>query len=79
MGKGNHFSGQPLYRQVIYLLNKSKILRFSRENGGGATLSAPIAGFISLQMDETASKDRESSSARHPMPRPSPHSSTEGA
>ena len=34
MGKGNHFSGQPLYSQVINLLNKSKILRFSRENGG---------------------------------------------
>ena len=34
MGKSNHFSGQPLYSQVINLLNKSKILRFSRENGG---------------------------------------------
>ena len=34
MGKNNHFSGQPLYSQVINLLNKSKILRFSRENGG---------------------------------------------
>ena len=34
MGKGNHFSGQPLYSQVIYLLNKSKILHVSRENGG---------------------------------------------
>ena len=34
MGKGNHFSGQPLYSQVIYLLNKSKILHVSHENGG---------------------------------------------
>ena len=34
MGKSNHFSGQPLYGQVIKLLDKSKILRFSRERGG---------------------------------------------
>ena len=30
----SHFSGQPLYGQVIKLLDKSKILQFSRENGG---------------------------------------------
>src|SRR5574344_1530112 len=34
MGKSNHFSGQPLYGQVIKMLDKSKILQFSRENGG---------------------------------------------
>lgn len=34
MGKSSHFSGQPLYGQVIKLLDKSKILRFSREHGG---------------------------------------------
>ena len=34
MGKSNHFSGQPLYGQAIKLLDRSKILRFSRENGG---------------------------------------------
>ena len=34
MGKGTHFSGQPLYGQVIKLLDKSKILQISRENGG---------------------------------------------
>ena len=34
MGKSSHFSGQPLYGQMINLLSKSKILRFSRENGG---------------------------------------------
>ncbi len=34
MGKSTHFSGQPLYSQIIDLLNKSKILRISRENGG---------------------------------------------
>lgn len=34
MGKSTHFSGQPLYSQVIKLLDKSKILQFSREKGG---------------------------------------------
>ena len=34
MGKSSHFSGQPLYGQVIKLLDKSKILQLSRENGG---------------------------------------------
>ena len=34
MGKSSHFSGQPLYGQVIKLLDKSKILQFSQENGG---------------------------------------------
>ena len=34
MNKGTHFIGQPMYGQVIKLLDKSKILRFSRENGG---------------------------------------------
>lgn len=34
MGKSIHFSGQPLYSQVIKLLDKSTILRLSREYGG---------------------------------------------
>ena len=34
MGKSTHFSGQPLYCQVIKLLDKSTILRLSREYGG---------------------------------------------
>lgn len=34
MGKSTHFIGQPLYRQVINLLDKSKILHLSRKNGG---------------------------------------------
>ena len=34
MSKSTHFSGQPLYSQIIDLLRKSKILRISRENGG---------------------------------------------
>jgi len=34
MGKSTHFIGQPLYSQVIKLLDKAKILRISREHGG---------------------------------------------
>ena len=34
MGKSTHFIGQPLYSQVIKLLDKEKILEISRENGG---------------------------------------------
>lgn len=34
MGKSIHFSGQPLYSQIIKLLDKSKILQTSRKYGG---------------------------------------------
>ena len=34
MSKSSHFSGPPLYGQVIKLLDKSKILQFSQKNGG---------------------------------------------
>lgn len=34
MGKSTHFIGQPLYSQVIKLLDKKKILEISRKNGG---------------------------------------------
>ena len=34
MGKSSHFSGQPLYCQVLNFLNRSKTLQISREHGG---------------------------------------------
>ena len=34
MGKSTHFIGQPMYNQVIKLLDKSKVLEISRQNGG---------------------------------------------
>lgn len=34
MGKSTHFFGQPMYNQLLKLLNKSEILKISRENGG---------------------------------------------
>ena len=33
MNKGIHFIGQPMYGQLIDLLDKGEILKFSRENG----------------------------------------------
>ena len=35
MRKNSHFSGQRLYGKVIKLLDKSNVLQFSRERGGG--------------------------------------------
>ncbi|MFA6831640.1 MAG: IS4 family transposase [Bacteroidaceae bacterium] len=34
MGKSTHFSGQPLYNQLINLLDKQEVLTISRDNGG---------------------------------------------
>ena len=34
MSKSSHFAGQPVYGQLINLLDKSKILQISREKGG---------------------------------------------
>ncbi len=33
MNKGTRFIGQPMYGQLLNLLDKQKILRFSRESG----------------------------------------------
>ncbi len=46
MPKSSHFSGQPLYGQVIKLLDKSKILQFSREYGERDIPNGLTAGFI---------------------------------
>ncbi|MBQ9176431.1 MAG: hypothetical protein IJ139_06145 [Bacteroidaceae bacterium] len=34
MNKGTHFIGQPMYGQLLNLLNKQKILRFSPRGTG---------------------------------------------
>ena len=34
MNKGTHFIGQPVYGQLINLLDREKIIKTSRENGG---------------------------------------------
>ena len=67
MGKSTHFFGQPIYGQLIKLLDKSKILQISRNHGGeryvksfdGFThlltmLYAVIMRFDSLRETETS-------------------------
>ena len=34
MNKGTHFNGQPMYGQLINLLDKEEILKFSRKHHG---------------------------------------------
>ena len=34
MGKDSHFTGQPVYSQVLKLLDREKILQLSRETAG---------------------------------------------
>ena len=34
MNQGTHFSGQPLYGQLLDLLDKNEILKLSRQNKG---------------------------------------------
>ena len=50
MSKGTHFIGQPMFGQLIFLLDKSKILKFSREkdgecSGNGAVYAGGLVGF----------------------------------
>jgi len=46
MSKSTHFSGQPLYSQVINLLDKSKILQIVVNMAENPILSALMAGLI---------------------------------
>ena len=48
MNKGIHFSGQPVYGQLIPLLDKQKILRFSRIYGGERYRES--ANYIKIQI-----------------------------
>ena len=34
MGKDSHFTGQPVYSQVLKLLDREKVLQISRETAG---------------------------------------------
>ena len=46
MGKSTHFSGQPLYSQVINLLDKAKFFKLVVNMAQNAILSASMAGLI---------------------------------
>ena len=77
MGKSTHFTGQPLYSQIIKLLDKSEILRISSEQGAEryvksfdawthllVMLYAVIMRFDSLR-EITASLQAEACKLRH--------------
>ena len=48
MNKGTHFNGQPMYGQLISLLDKHEILKFSREKKGERYL--PKINYICIAM-----------------------------
>ena len=41
MNKGTHFSGQPMYGQLINLLSKDEILKFSHNRNGERYVKHP--------------------------------------
>ena len=48
MNKDSHFSGQPVYSQVLKLLEKEKILRISRETKGSEAYVKRFDGYQHL-------------------------------
>ena len=48
MGKSTHFTGQPVYSQVIKLLDKSKIKQLSRETAGSEKYVKRLDGWTHL-------------------------------
>ena len=48
MGKDSHFTGQPVYSQVLKLLDKDKILQISRETKGSEAYVKCFDGYQHL-------------------------------
>ena len=48
MGKDSHFTGQPVYSQVLKLLDKDKILQISRETKGSEAYVKRFDGYQHL-------------------------------
>ena len=48
MSKDSHFTGQPVYSQVLKLLNKEKILQISRETKGSEAYVKRFDGYQHL-------------------------------
>ena len=63
MGKGTHFLGQPMFRQLISLLSKSEILKFSRENGG----ERYVKRFDAWQHPDVRTTDKFAFQVRNPQ------------
>ena len=48
MSKDSHFTGQPVYSQVLKLLDKDKILQISRETQGSEAYVKRFDGYTHL-------------------------------
>ena len=48
MSKDSHFTGQPVYSQVLKLLDKEKILQISRETKGSEAYVKRFDGYQHL-------------------------------
>lgn len=48
MSKGSYFTGQPVYSQVINLLDKSEIIKISHETKGSETYVKKLDGYQHL-------------------------------
>ena len=48
MSKNSHFTGQPVYSQVLKLLDKEKILQISRETKGSEAYVRRFDGYKHL-------------------------------
>ena len=48
MGKDSHFTGQPVYSQVLKLLDKDEILQISRETNGSEAYVKRFDGYSHL-------------------------------
>ena len=46
MGKSTHFFGQPMYNQLLKLLDKSEILKSAEKTAVNATQNDLMGGFI---------------------------------
>ena len=46
MGKDSHFTGQPVYSQVLKLLDKDKIRQISHDTQGSESYENVLAGMI---------------------------------
>ena len=53
MSKDSHFTGQPVYSQVLKLLDKEKILQISRETKGSEAYVKRFDGYQHLVVSTT--------------------------
>jgi len=58
MSKDSHFTGQPVYSQVLKLLDKEKILQISRETKGSEAGKTKCARFEKRNVQKSGKTKR---------------------